>query len=326
MDTLHNDLLTSLNNDVQLKCIDLFAGTGAFSYVLHNTKKVQTVFANDYDINSKTIYELNIGQELCCEDLEKIQLKNIPQHDLLCAGISCQPFSIAGNRKGFDDKRADVFWKMIDIIKYHKPSVVLIENVKNLKSHNKGETLKLILKTIADIGYHSKYSILNTCKVTKIPQNRERIFIVSFLKKERSDNFNFDFPEQVTDNIQEYLEDNVGEKYYYAKDSKVINGIDKHVKDNVVYQFRRYYVRENKSLVVPTLTANMGTGGHNVPIIQDDKGIRKLTPRECFNLQGFPLNYILPELADNKLYKLAGNAVTVPVIELIIKKILDTIL
>lgn len=325
METLHADLLSSLNTSVKFKAIDLFAGTGAFSYVLHETNVVETVFANDFDISSKKMYELNLDTKLCCEDLEKIQVKDIPEHDLICAGISCQPFSIAGNKKGFDDDRANVFWKMIEIIKHHKPKTVLIENVKNLKSHNKGDTLKTILNTINDLGYYSKYAILNTCKITSIPQNRERIFIISFLNKSHHDQFNFDFPQLTTDDIQDYLENEVDDKYYYAENSKVIHGIDKHVKDNFAYQYRRYYVRENKSSVVPTLTANMGTGGHNVPLIKDDKGIRKLTPRECFNLQGFPHDYKLPGIADSKLYKLAGNAVTIPVIKLIITKILDVI-
>ena len=121
------------------------------------------------------------------------------------------------------------------------------------------------------------------------------------------------------------LEKNINDKYYYSDRFKVFEevekGVTKHISENVLYQYRRYYVRENKSSSCPTLTANMGGGGHNVPLLKDDKGIRKLTPRECFNLQGFPKNYKLPEVCDSDLYKLAGNAVSLPVVELIVNKL-----
>ena len=121
------------------------------------------------------------------------------------------------------------------------------------------------------------------------------------------------------------LEKNVDDKYYYSNRFKVFNEIEKNItkniSENVLYQYRRFYVRENKSNCCPTLTANMGGGGHNVPLLKDDKGIRKLTPRECFNLQGFPKDYKLPDVCDSALYKLAGNAVSVPVVNLIVNKL-----
>jgi len=121
------------------------------------------------------------------------------------------------------------------------------------------------------------------------------------------------------------LEQSVADKYYYSDRFKVFNeiekGITKNISENVLYQYRRFYVRENKSNCCPTLTANMGGGGHNVPLLKDDKGIRKLTPRECFNLQGFPKDYKLPDISNSALYKLAGNAVSVPVLNLIVNKL-----
>ena len=128
--------------------------------------------------------------------------------------------------------------------------------------------------------------------------------------------------------INEFLDDPIMDKYYYTNRFKVYDsikeGVIKSIDENVLYQYRRYYVRENKNNVCPTLTANMGGGGHNVPLLKDSKGIRKLTPRECFNLQGFPSTYKLPvrgEISDAALYKLAGNAVSVPVVELIARKL-----
>ena len=307
------------------KFIDLFAGTGAFTLALEK-KSFKCVFTNDMMKSSKEIYELNNpSHKFTLEDLNKINIDDIPKHDLLCGGFPCQPFSIAGEQKGFEDTRSNVFWTIVDILKKHKPEMIILENVKNLKSHDKGNTYKVIEKNLQDIGYHIKTRILDTNKITMVPQHRERIYIVGFLDKDKYDKFNFDFEQQNQGNITDYLEDNVDDKYYYTNRFKVYEeikkGVTKDISENVLYQYRRYYVRENKNKCCPTLTANMGGGGHNVPLLRDDKGVRKLTPRECFNLQGFPSDYKLPKLSDSALYMLAGNAVSVPVVELIVAKL-----
>ncbi len=359
-----------------IKYIDLFCGTGAFSYVL-DKKNCECVFANDMVKESESIYNLNHPKDdiFNLNDLNDIETKDIPKHDLLCGGFPCQPFSIAGEQKGFEDKRANVFWKIIDILEHHKPKFVILENVKNLTSHDKGNTFKTIKEKLEKLKYYIKPKVLDTSKITKVPQHRERIYIIGFLKKKDYDKFNFDFPEVENQNISDLLEEEIPDKYYYTNKLKenvyeeVKNNVTKHVNTNTVYQYRRYYVRENKSNCCPTLTANMGGGGHNVPLIKDDKGIRKLTPRECFNLQGFPKDYKLKDnneivktkniikqtknkikvlqkdnkkeiekakselksandklkqlqLSDTKLYKLAGNAVSIPVVELIVNKLI----
>ena len=308
------------------KVIDLFAGTGAFSHVFSKYNKFETVYVNDMVEESSQIIKLNhpnVNFELA--DINKVNIKNIPNHNILCGGFPCQPFSIAGAQKGFDDDRSNVFWSMLEIIKYHKPEILILENVKNLGSHDKGNTFKIIQKSISELGYYIKYDILDTSKITSVPHHRERIYIICFKNKDLYDKFNFDFDKKNLNPILNYLEKSIDDKYYYKDTLKVYNevkkNITKHIKDNIIYQYRRYYVRENKSNVCPTLTANMGSGGHNVPLLLDDKGIRKLTPRECFNLQGFPIDYKLPNISDSSLYKLAGNAVSIPVIELIIEKI-----
>lgn len=308
-----------------IKFIDLFSGTGAFSYVLEK-KGFKSVMANDYVSESKEIYKLNMKDDifnLC--DLNDIKTNDIPKHDILCGGFPCQPFSIAGKQDGFNDERSNVFWKIIDILKFHKPKIIILENVKNLTSHDKGKTFKIIKSELENIGYKIKYDILDTSKITKIPHHRERIYIIGFLDEKLYDKFNFDFDNITNEKISNLLENDVNEKYYYTNKLKVYqeikNNVIKHINTNTIYQYRRYYIRENKSNCCPTLTANMGSGGHNVPIIKDDKGIRKLTPRECFNLQGFPKDYKIPNLSNSKLYKLAGNAVSIPIIELIINKL-----
>jgi len=308
--------------------IDLFCGTGAFSHVLEKHGHT-CAMANDMIKESEEIYGLNMEKGVFkLSDLNKIKVEDIPKHDILCGGFPCQPFSIAGEKKGFDDERSNVFWKIIEILKMHRPNIIILENVKNLVSHDKHNTFKVIKKSLEEIGYHLKYKVLDTCKITDIPQHRERIYIVGFLIQDDYDKFDFDFGTSLptkTKKITDFLEGNVDSHYYYTDKLKVFDEVNrsvvKYVSTNTVYQYRRYYVRENKSDCCPTLTANMGSGGHNVPIIRDDIGIRKLTPRECFNLQGFPSDYHLPNICESKLYKLAGNAVSIPVIEKIINNI-----
>jgi DNA (cytosine-5)-methyltransferase 1 len=202
-----------------------------------------------------------------------------------------------------------------------------LENVKNLKTHDKGNTFKTILSSLEGIGYCVQYGVLNTCEVTNVPQNRERVYMVCFKDLKLCEQFSFDFEKVENDSITDFLEDSVDKKYYYTEKLKVFDEVQKavvkHIATGVVYQYRRYYVRENKSGVCPTLTANMGEGGHNVPLILDDVGIRKLTPRECFNLQGFGDLSFPKKLSDSKLYKLAGNAVSVPVVRLIVERLME---
>lgn len=308
--------------------VDLFTGTGAFSLAFHKTGQVKTIFANDLLESSKVIFdENNKDVKLTMQNLNDLEEKEIPKSYIITAGFPCQAFSIAGLRKGFDDERSNVFWKILSIIKQNKPEIVILENVKNLQTHDNCKTFKIIIENLEKMKFYIKYSVLNTSKITGIPQNRERIYIVCFKDKAKYDAFNFDFPEVKLKSVDEFLEKEVDEKYYYTDSSKIYEKVKdtvvQHISTNTIYQYRRYYVRQNKNNVCPTLTANMGTGGHNVPIILDDKGIRKLTPRECFNLQGFPRDYILPSsISTSKLYSLAGNAVSVPVVMLLASKLL----
>lgn len=326
-----NGLTNELNNlsiNSKIRYIDLFSGTGAFSYACNTISDIfECVFTNDIEKSSEEIYTLNHKHKFTLEDLNNIETNNIPSFDLLIGGFPCQPFSIAGKRNGFEDKRSNVFWKLLEIINFHKPKYILLENVKNLVSHDNKNTLNVILKELTNLGYFVKYEVLDTCQITNIPHHRERIYIAGFLCI--NDFNNFCFPKKSGSkikNIVDFLEkEHIPSKYYYTEKLKVYKEVEKsvikHISNNTVYQYRRYYVRENKNNLVPTLTANMGSGGHNVPLIKDDIGIRKLTPRECFNFQGFPENYKLPDISDSKLYKLAGNAVSVPVV----KKILENI-
>lgn len=309
------------------KFIDLFAGIGGFRLALQNIGG-KCVYTSEWENAAKKTYKENFG-EIPFGDITKESTKNyIPsEFDVLCAGFPCQAFSIAGNRKGFADTRGTLFFDVEKIIEKHRPKVVFLENVKNLVSHDKGNTFKTIIEILEQkLGYKTYSSVLNSMIHANIPQNRERIFIVAFDPNQVENHSNFKFPEKIelTKSIHDILEKGKQEeKYYYSKDHKYYPELEKTITSkDTVYQWRRVYVRENKSNVCPTLTANMGTGGHNVPLIKDNYGIRKLIPRECFSFQGYPQNYILPNLANSKLYMQAGNSVTTTLVERIANEIM----
>jgi len=280
--------------------------------------------------------------------------------DVLTGGFPCQAFSIAGDRKGFSDHRGELFYSVINLVNqletkgHGKPRVLFLENVKNLVSHEGGQTFEIIRTEIEKLGYTIKYKVLNTYKYTDLPQNRERIFIICFLNEVDSEAFGSFKDIQMLDKSREELKEIMSKtldysitkesnpEFYYTKEKypnyfmteEEFENSDRKEKINLtedmqdlyeIYQVRRgMYVRKNQSGVCPTLTANMGTGGHNVPLIKAYDGIRKLSPKDCFNLQGFRagIDYILPIGVSNaSLYKQAGNAVSVDVIELIAKKI-----
>lgn len=312
------------------KFIDLFAGIGGFRLALQNIGG-KCVYTSEWDKSAKKTYRENFG-ETPFGDITKKSTKNyIPKKfDVLCAGFPCQAFSIAGNRKGFADTRGTLFFDVEDIVSKHRPKVVFLENVKNLVTHDKGKTIKTIIEVLEEkLKYKVYKKVLNSLTHADIPQNRERIFIVAFDPNQVENHKDFEFPKEIelTKTIHDILEKGKQEeKYYYPKSHQYYPELKKTmISKDTVYQWRRVYVRENKSNACPTLTANMGTGGHNVPLIKDDYGIRKLTPRECFSFQGYPENYILPKLANSKLYMQAGNSVTTTLIERIGNQIIEVI-
>jgi len=301
------------------KTLDLFAGVGGIRLAFENAG-FKTIFANDHDKTCKETYDLNFNEpKLTVKDIWKIYIKEeIPDFDVLLAGFPCQAFSIAGKQNGFKDKETggNLFFSIARILGIKKPQAFMLENVKNLESHNEGNTFKFIKNILEKrLKYHIKYKVLNSMTHGNIPQNRERIFIVGFKDKTKAEAFEFPKEIELTKSFKEFVNGEADEKYYY-NDKPLYSRIKEDINsEDTVYQWRRRYVRANKKGVIPTLTANMGTGGHNVPIIKNEKGIRKLTPKECFMLQGFDKDFKLPELADSYLYHQAGNSVTVPVVQ-----------
>lgn len=270
--------------------------------------------------------------------------ESIPDFDILTAGFPCQAFSIAGERKGFEDERGNLFFEILTVLTAKRPKAFLLENVKNLKTHDNGNTFKVIKQELENLGYHVKAEVLNSMTHGNIPQNRERIFIVGFNNKELIDSFEFPNPIELTRSIADLidLDDKKEEKYYYNTTKYYEDLKSEMTKQDTLYQIRRgQYIRENKNNVCPTLTANMGTGGHNVPLILDNHDIRKLTPEECLLFQGFNVPnrdhiHSFPEYtisdkgakrpySNGQKYKQAGNCVTVTVIERIAENMINAL-
>jgi len=309
-----------------VKTIDLFAGIGGVRLAFEKAG-FNTVFANDFEPKCAETYDLNFNSvKLTIKDIKEIEIEKLPNFNLLLGGFPCQPFSIAGRREGMEDERGTLFFEISKILEERRPVGFFLENVKNLTGHNFGKTFKVILNKLDILGYDIKYAVLNSMEYGNIPQNRERVYIVGFLRETNLIK-KFDFPSsmELKISIKDILETEVSDIYYY-NNKPLFEQLKRFTfKENIIYQWRRKYVRENKSGVCPTLTANMGTGGHNVPLIKDQKGIRKLTPRECARIQGFPNTYKLPKIADSSLYKQIGNSVSVPVVYRIAKNMMTAL-
>ncbi len=311
-----------------LRLSDFYAGVGGISRGFEQTGRFQTNYAVDFDPWCKITYDLNNETKLTTADINTLNPQTVPPMDILTAGFNCQPFSVAGERKGFDDQRTDSIQKVFDIIRSHQPLVVFFENVKGLLTHNDGASLQRINNMFSIAGYglsNNRFVVpLNTCRYSDRPQNRERIFIIAFrfdIDSAESDRL-FRFDEVVPTPLSSLLDAQTPVKYHYTVESPIYTRLAQSVIDPaVVYQYRRGIVRANQSGVCPALVATMGTGGHNVPIIRQGDVIRKLTPRECFRLQGFDDTFQLPAIADSHLYKQAGNSVTVPIIRLVADEI-----
>jgi DNA (cytosine-5)-methyltransferase 1 len=310
------------------KTLDLFAGIGGIRLGFERAG-FKTVFANDFEAPCKATYDANFkDSKLVVEDITKIAVEDLPEFDFLLGGFPCQAFSIAGYRQGFTDEkgRGNLFFDIARILDERKPEGFLLENVKNLRTHDGGNTYRVIEETLKDLGYTVKSKVMNSMEYGNVPQNRERIYIVGFKDPAKTEAFDFPGPVELTKKITDILEPAVEDKYYY-NGKPLFDRLKNDVNEvGEVYQWRRQYVRKNKKGVCPTLTANMGMGGHNVPIIYDGKGIRKLTPRECARIQGYSDDYVLPlNLPDSRLYKQIGNSVSVPVIERIAKKMQEVL-
>ncbi len=331
----------------KLKAGALFAGIGGFCVGFRDVG-IDTDWAIEYDSAAVTTYEANIGKNKVVKDGELpasikdvgVARNSLSQVDILHAGFPCQSFSVAGDRKGFDDPRGQLFYEIIRLINEFgeaRPSVLLLENSPNLKVGDSGSWFMELSSQLKKAGYWFRDSNaleLDSFDYTRVPQKRKRLFMVAFATNRfRNGKINISppmhpDPKDLTKyiNFDGQIED---DSYYLSEDNKYHQMITEKVDDTkAIYQLRKYLVREKGANICPTLTANMGLGGHNVPFIFDKKGLRKLTEYECLKIQGFPLDYFFPEdVTRPKRYQQVGNSVVPPLISIIadaIKKKIET--
>jgi DNA (cytosine-5-)-methyltransferase len=309
----------------KFKFIDLFCGLGGFRIAMEKIGG-ECVFSSDNNIEVCKVYEENFGDNPY-SDITEVSEKDIPQFDVLCAGFPCQPFSIAGKRMGFNDSRGTMFFEVARIIKHNKPKIAFLENVSGIVSHDSGKTIKVITNTLEELGYVVNTKIMNA-KDYGIPQNRNRWYCVAI----RKDIYNkkFEFPEKC--NLKYTLNDSIENKKIsdYNSTETAMNNIfkfidnfknsDRYYKNNFIIanEIRASKCNFRSDGISPCLTAKMGTGGNNIPVVVELK--RKLTEKECLKIMGYPDEY---KIKPNNMhsYKQIGNSVVVPLITEIAKKI-----
>jgi len=309
----------------KFKFIDLFAGIGGFRIAFQNLGG-KCVFTSEWNHFAQKTYEANFG-EVPFGDITKIDENEIPEHDILLGGFPCQPFSIAGVSKknslgrahGFLDKiQGNLFFDIARIIKAKKPKAFLLENVKNLVSHDKGNTFKIISTTLKELGYSIHFKILDAKHF--VPQHRERIFIVGFRESIFHGKEKFKFPKmpETTHIIEDILESNPEPKYTLT--------------DNLWSYLQKYSIKHKEKGngfgfglvdlegITRTLSARYYKDGSEILIPQHRKNPRRLTPRECARLLGYPDNFIIP-VSDMQAYKQFGNSVVSPLVQTVGKEI-----
>ncbi len=311
----------------KLKFIDLFTGIGGIRLGFEKAG-AECVWSNDYDKFCGITYGKNFGNEdLFIGDIREVSSAEIPSFNILCGGFPCQPFSIAGVSKklslgrahGFEDKtQGTLFHEIARIVKDRKPDAIFLENVKNLEGHDKGRTFTVIKETIEELGYSFYHQVIDAKAV--VPQHRERIFMVGF--RDRDLDFNFPELSQLNPKIKEILEEKVHDKYTLT--DHLWNYLQKYAEKHRQKGNGFGFGLVDMDSHTRTLSARYHKDGSEILIPQKQKNPRRLTPRECARLQGFPDSFKIP-VSDTQAYRQFGNAVAVPVIEEIAKEVIKTL-
>lgn len=313
----------------KFKFIDLFAGIGGIRLAYQNVGG-KCVFTSEWNNYAKKTYEANFG-EVPYGDITKINEKNIPDHEILLAGFPCQPFSIAGVSKknslgrnhGFlDETQGTLFFDIARILDHKKPKIFMLENVKNLVSHDKGNTFKVIKNTLTELGYSIHYKVLDAKHL--VPQHRERIIIVGFRDDIFGGNENFEFPKlpKPKAKIKNILEPETDLKYTLS--DKLWNYLQDYAAKHKAKGNGFGYGLTDLEGISRTMSARYYKDGAEILIPQKNSNPRRLTPRECARLQGFPDNFIIP-VSDNQAYKQFGNSVAVPLIQAVAKQLVKVL-
>lgn len=297
--------------------IDLFCGLGGFRIAFEKLQSnSKCVFSCDFDLDSQKSYKANFGEKPS-DDITKIGETDIPDHDILLAGFPCQAFSICGDQKGFEDTRGTLFFDIARILKAKKPQAFVLENVKQLVSHNQGKTFTRILETLGNLGYQTHYKILNALDFG-LPQKRERVFIVGF--REPRDFF-WNLPKTLMKPLSEVLEAGVAANYFASekiKQNRLKSVENKIIKDDLTIW------HENKGgniSPLPYSCALRSGASYNYLLVN---GERRLTEREMLRLQGFPEDYKIV-VGYQTMRKLAGNTVAIPCVEAVLNLVFEAL-
>lgn len=308
-----------------MKVCSLFSGIGGIDIGFMQAG-FEIAWANEFDRDAARTYRHNFGNEHMVEkDIRKVDVSTIPDFDVLAAGFPCQPFSILGKQRGFEDSRGMLFYEIERVVKAKRPQVIFLENVANLIEHDDGKTFLTVYNTLVPYGYSFRYRVMDAIDYGNVPQHRTRIFIVAFLDNDKCERF--EFPEKLkrTTKLNDII--NRSEKhdksYYYTESNEYFEDLNKVTKDKqALYRIFENGVSAKPYYVCPTLVASMGAFMHRVPVLRDDYGIRMITPYECLALQGFPKDYRFPKIPMASAYKQCGNSVVVPVIRRIAENII----
>src|SRR5574344_1098181 len=301
---------------MKYKFIDLFAGIGGIRLGFTGAG-CECVFTSEIDVHAQKVYFDNFG-DLAYGDITKISSESIPNFDIICGGFPCQPFSMAGFKRGFDDTRGTLFFEIARIIKDKQPQAFFLENVKNLENHDNGKTFKVIKETLEDLGYSFFYTTINAKLL--VPQNRERLFMIGF--KDRTLNYQFPYIEDLHPKAKDILETNVDEKFTHS--DKGWASIQRHAQRHKEKGNGFGYGLVDFESYTRTISARYYKDGSEILVPQKGKNPRMLTPRECARLQGFPETFKITS-SNTQAYKQFGNSVCVPLIEILAKSIVKTL-
>lgn len=304
-----------------MKVVDLFCGTGTFSSIAKELGW-EVVYAIDMCKYAQTIYDANHDLKMTKKDIRHVEETQIPSHDVLCAGFPCQPFSKAGKRLGIEHSLGDAFSHVLRFVKHHRSKWVVLENVKNLIFHKQGKTFETMVNSLQNLGYRVWWHILKTHIHTYLPHHRDRVYVICH---NGMMNYNLKPMEVPTRHLSHFINKQVCKKYYYTKGKLFDNKhlVTKSIDQGVVY-YKTNTIREfKKKGVVPCLVEAMGTCGNRVPYFKDTTGnLRRLTPRECFDLQGYPSTYVIDcGLSDKRLYQLVGRSCSLPCVKMVLSAI-----
>lgn len=303
----------------------MFAGIGGIDLAFKQAG-CEIVWANESDKYACKTYRLNFSQEkLIEEDIRKINVDDIPKFDILTAGFPCQAFSSVGLMKGFEDPRGNLFFEIMRVVKKVKPRVIFLENVANLLKHDEGRTFKVIKEMLESYKYKVTYQVMNAKEYGNLPQQRNRIYIVAFRFKKNLNKFKYPDEIELTRTAFDLYDKNKQDDKYYMDGHRMWNRMMEYMTEkNRVYRFTDWGLSRGREGICPTLLAAMGSRFERIPFFYDDYSVRLMTPRECARMQGFPEEYILPDINEKQVYKQLGNTVAVPVVYRIAQNIVKT--